>query len=339
MSHFTSPAKDIPAMKSALPGSLGGVVLVILLVLLLAGLTAWRRAGPENLTDWRDERLAVFQAWQAVGPAREIWDHPDAPVLVTVPAGNSLQGAPETEAERFPEESPQRAVTIRHPFALGKYPVTRGEYARFVEDSGYRSQTICRGYAGETELLPRWHFSWRRPGFDQTNRDPAVCISWYDAKAYVDWLSRRTGHAYRLPTGEEWEYAARAGTGTARWWGDDPAAGCDAANGAALSAKDRFTDWEVANCRDGALFTAPVGSYRPNGFGLYDMLGNVWQWVEDCAADGPAGSEAAGQACPRRTMRGGSWHSHPRYVRSAVRRVDGAESGYAAYGFRVVRDP
>ena len=131
MSHFTSPAKDIPAMKSALPGSLGGVVLVILLVLLLAGLTAWRRAGPENLTDWRDERLAVFQAWQAVGPAREIWDHPDAPVLVTVPAGNSLQGAPETEAERFPEESPQRAVTIEYGIqvhdAAGSWTLGEGE--------------------------------------------------------------------------------------------------------------------------------------------------------------------------------------------------------------------
>lgn len=336
MTHCTSLAKDIRTMRCALPGSLGAVAL---LILLLAGLTAWRRAEPEDLTGWRDERLAAFQGWQAAGPAREIWDHPDAPVLVTVPAGSYLQGAPETEAERFPEESPQRTVSIRHPFALGKYPVTRGEYARFVEDSGYRSRTICRGYTGETELLPRWHFSWRRPGFDQTDRDPAVCISWHDAQAYVDWLSRRTGHAYRLPTGEEWEYAARAGTRTARWWGDDPATGCDAANGADLSAKDRFTDWEVANCRDGALFTAPVGSYRPNGFGLYDMLGNVWQWVEDCAADGSADSEEAGRNCPRRTMRGGSWHSHPRYVRSAVRRVDGAESGYAAYGFRVVREP
>ena len=336
MTHCTSLAKDIRTMRCALPGSLGAVAV---LILLLTGLTAWRRAEPVDLTGWRAERLAAFQVWQAGGAARETWDHPDAPVLVTVPAGSFLQGSPETEAERFPGEAIQRPATIRYAFALGKYTVTRGEYARFVEDSGYRSQTICRGYTGETELLPRWHFSWRRPGFDQTDRDPAVCIGWYDAKAYVDWLSRRTGHTYRLPTEEEWEYAARAGTRTARWWGDDPAAGCDAANGADLSAKDRFTDWEVANCRDGALFTAPVGSYRPNGFGLYDMLGNVWQWVEDCAADGSAGSEEPGQTCPRRLMRGGSWHSHPRYVRSAVRRVDGAESGYAAYGFRVVRDP
>jgi formylglycine-generating enzyme required for sulfatase activity len=168
----------------------------------------------------------------------------------------------------------------------------------------------------------------------QTNNDPAVCVSWYDAKAYVDWLSRRTGKSYRLLTETEWEYTARAGTRTARWWGDDPAKGCDAANVADLSAKDRFTDWEVANCRDGALFTSPVGSYRANGFGLYDMLGNVWQWVEDCAPDGR--SEAT---CSQRTMRGGSWHSNPRYVRSAVRRVDAAESGYAAYGIRVARDP
>jgi formylglycine-generating enzyme required for sulfatase activity len=324
-----APARGIPAMPVTLPGSVGAVVV---LILVLAALAGWRRAEPEDLTGWRAERLAAFQVWQAANPAREIWDHPDAPVLVTLPPGSFLQGSPESEQERFPDEPLQRPVSIRHPVAIGKYPVTRGEYARFIQDSGYKPRTICRGYAGETELLPRWHFSWRRPGFEQTNRDPAVCISWYDAKAYVDWLSRRTGKPYRLPTEAEWEYAARAGTRTARWWGDDPAKGCDAANEADLSAKDRFTDWEVANCRDGALFTAPVGSYRPNGFGLYDMLGNVWQWVEDCAADG-------GGTCPQRVMRGGSWHSNPRYVRSAVRRIDGAEIGYAAYGIRVARDP
>lgn len=335
MTPCNSPARDRRTMRSALPGSVGAV---IVLALLLTGLTAWRRTGTEDLSGWRAERLAAFQAWQVGSSAREIWDHPDAPLLVTVPAGSYLQGSPKTEAERFPGEAPQRPATIRHPFALGKYTVTRGEYARFVEDSGYRSRTVCRGYAGETELLPRWHFSWRRPGFDQTNAHPAVCISWHDAKAYVDWLSRRTGHAYRLPTDAEWEYAARAGTVTARWWGDDPAAGCGAANGADLTAKDRFTDWEVAACRDGALFTAPVGSYRPNGFGLYDMLGNVWQWVEDCAADRSAASGEAGETCPRRRMRGGSWHSHPRYLRSAVQRENEAEIGFAAYGFRVVRD-
>ncbi|PWC91523.1 hypothetical protein TSH100_00505 [Azospirillum sp. TSH100] len=259
-------------------------------------------------------------------------------MLVTIPAGTYLQGSPSTERERFPDEPEQRPAAIPQPIAVGRYPVTRGEYARFIEDSGYRPRTVCRGYAGETELLPRWHFSWRRPGFGQTNDDPAVCVSWYDASAYVDWLSRRTGEHYRLLTETEWEYAARAGSRTARWWGDDPAKGCDAANGADLTAKDRFTDWEVANCRDGALFTSPVGSYHANAFGLYDMLGNVWQWVEDCAEDSQAEDKSGGR-CSRRMMRGGAWHSNPRYVRSAVRRADAAESGYAAYGLRVARDP
>ncbi|MCP1614786.1 formylglycine-generating enzyme required for sulfatase activity [Azospirillum lipoferum] len=331
MIRTRTPARDIHAMTVTLPGSVGAVVV---LILVLAALAGWRRAEPEDLTGWRRERLVDFHVWQGRSTARETWDHPDAPVLVTIPAGSYLQGSPATETERFPDEPPQRPVSIPQPIAVGKYPVTRGEYARFIEDSGYRPQTVCRGYAGETELLPRWHFSWRRPGFEQTNEDPAVCVSWYDAKAYVDWLSRRTGKTYRLLTGAEWEYAARAGTRTARWWGDDPARGCDAANGADLTAKDRFTDWEVANCRDGALFTSPVGSYHANAFGLYDMLGNVWQWVEDCAPD-----SQAGETCSGRVMRGGSWHSNPRYVRSAVRRVDAAESGYAAYGIRVAREP
>lgn len=324
-------ARDTPAMTVTLPGSVGAVVA---LILMLTALAAWRRVEPDDLTGWRAERLAAYHVWQAGSPAHELWDHPDAPVLVTIPAGSYLQGSPATETERFPDEPLPTPASIQHPIAVGKYPVTRGEYASFIRDSGYRPRTVCRGYAGETELLPRWHFSWRRPGFAQTNNDPAVCASWYDAKAYVDWLSRRTGKRYRLLTETEWEYAARAGTRTARWWGDDPARGCDAANVADLTARDRFTDWEVANCRDGALFTSPVGSYRANGFGLYDMLGNVWQWVEDCAPDGRSAA-----ACSQRTMRGGSWHSNPRYVRSAVRRVDAAESGYAAYGIRVARDP
>ncbi|WP_109108258.1 formylglycine-generating enzyme family protein [Azospirillum sp. TSO35-2] len=357
-------------MKPALPRSLS---VVVALTVALGGVAAWRRAEPVDLTGWRAARLAVFQAWQeqpgspdpaghrappaAPGPAvhpvsglplretvREIWDHPDAPVLVVVPAGDYVQGSPDGEAGHFPEESPQRRVTVRQPLAVGKYPVTRGEYARFIEDSGYTPKTACYGYAGETELRKRWRFSWRQPGFDQTNQDPAVCVGWYDAQAYVAWLGRRTGQGYRLLSEAEWEYAARAGTRSARWWGEAAEAGCDAANGADLTAKDRFTDWEVANCRDNALFTAPVGSYRPNGFGLYDMLGNVWQWVEDCAGDGYPADAAASAAprltgdCTRRMMRGGSWHSNPRFVRSAVRRADRADTGYAAYGIRVARE-
>ncbi|MBP2302850.1 formylglycine-generating enzyme family protein [Azospirillum picis] len=333
-------------MNPARPRSLG---VLIALVILLAGVAAWRRIEPVDLSGWRAERLATFKSWQTLPvsadgpPALEIWDHPDAPVLVVVPAGQFVRGSPPTEEGHFPEESPQRTVSIPRPLAIGRYPVTRAEYGRFIEDSGYQPKTRCYGYAGETELKKRWHFSWHDPGFGQTDRDPAVCIGWYDAKAYAAWLSSRTGERYRLPTEAEWEYAARAGTSSARWWGERASDGCDAANVADLTAKDRFTDWQVAPCRDGALFTAPVGSYRPNAFGLYDMLGNVWQWVEDCAADGYGDAPADGSPnlagnCRRRMMRGGSWHSNPRYARSASRRAEDAEIGYAAYGIRVVRE-
>ncbi len=351
------------AMKRLLPASLGCVVAI---VLILGGAAALRRERAADPAGWRAERLIAFRRWQsdpsrqgiavaavsapsqafghAAGmPPAEVWDAPEAPLLVVVPPGEFLLGSPEEEEGRFPDESPRRRIVLRDPVAVGKYPVTRGEYARFVADAGYAARTECQGYAGETELQRKWRFSWRDPGFPQTDREPAVCIGWNDAKAYVAWLSARTGRRYRLPSEAEWEYAARGGTVTARWWGEGADDGCDAANGADLTAKDRFTDWTVANCRDGYRFTAPVGAFRPNGFGLYDTLGNVWQWVEDCFNDGyddepPDGAPRLTGDCRRRMMRGGAWHSHPRYLRSASRRSGLAGVGVAAYGFRVARD-
>jgi formylglycine-generating enzyme required for sulfatase activity len=196
--------------------------------------------------------------------------------------------------------------------------------------------------------------SWRDPGFDQTSdRYPAVCVSWNDAKAFIRWLSRKTGKTYRLPTEAEWEYAARAGTRTARYWGDDPNQACVHENVAdrstyetGFSRQSRKT-WSRPSgrrhdCDDGRYLIAPVGSYRANGFGLYDMLGNVWEWTEDCGNASYTGAPADGSAwltgdCSRRVLRGSSWTSEPRYARSANRARDPSDYRSTGIGFRLAR--
>jgi formylglycine-generating enzyme len=160
-------------------------------------------------------------------------------------------------------------------------------------------------------------------------------VSYDDAQRYVQWLSRKTGKSYRLPTEAEWEYAARAGTTTARFWGDGRDQACNFANVADLTLAEAL-NWNKGNknivfqCRDGYVYTAPVGSFRPNGFGLYDMLGNVYQWTEDCYQESYIGAPTDGSAvtsgeCKFRVLRGGSWTGYPRFLRSAHRK-----RGYAA---------
>ena len=167
-------------------------------------------------------------------------------------------------------------------------------------------------------------------------------VSWNDAQEYVRWLSRETGKSYRLPSEAEWEYAARGGTSTSRYWGDSSSSQCGHANGADAATKRVYLDWTVAACDDGAVRTALVGSYSANGFGLFDVLGNVWEWTEDCWNGSYRGAPADGAPwygsdCSRRVMRGGSWTVTPRHLRSAarLRLTTGVRATYA--GFRVAR--
>ncbi|MBL8253728.1 MAG: SUMF1/EgtB/PvdO family nonheme iron enzyme, partial [Candidatus Competibacter sp.] len=190
--------------------------------------------------------------------------------------------------------------------------------------------------------------NWRNPGFPQTDAHPVVCVSWNDAVVYAEWLSRRTGQTYRLPTEAEWEYAARAGSAASRFWGDDPNAGCDFANAADQALKRRYPDyrWTTVTCDDGTIYTALAGRFKRNAFGLSDMLGNVWEWVRDCyadtlrsvPADGTSWEGASGEFCARRVVRGGGWSGGPEGVRSAFR--DGFAPGSAGglLGFRLARD-
>ena len=258
------------------------------------------------------------------------------PQMVVLPAGTFGMGCVSGRGCDG-DEKPVREVTIPAPFAIGVYEVTRGQFGRFVDETGYLAGESCLTYEdGEGES--RAGRGWRDPGFRQTDAHPAVCVSWEDARAYVEWLSRETGGSYRLPSESEWEYAARAGTTTARHWGESASAQCRHANGA-----DASTDFGWAtDCDDGHSRTAPAGSFASNGFGLYDALGNVWEWTADCWNDGYAGAPTDGRAretgdCMRRVLRGGSWSDFPWYLRSANRFRVTTGFRSSSDGFRVAR--
>ena len=169
-----------------------------------------------------------------------------------------------------------------------------------------------------------------------------VCVSWDDAKAYVRWLSGKTRHEYRLLSEAEWEYVARAGTTTARYWGESKSGQCRYANGADRQAKRRKPTRTTVYCDDVYYQTSPVGTYEANGFGLHDVLGNVWEWTEDCWNESYEGAPSDGSAwesgnCDRRVLRGGSWNSKPRILRSANRNWVATGSRNDSDGFRVAR--
>ena len=217
-------------------------------------------------------------------------------------------GSPSSEEGRYDDEGPVHRVTISEAFAVGVYEVTRGEFGRFAAATGHKSGDSCRVWDGE--WTNEEGKGWRDPGFVQTERHPVVCVSWKDVQAYVKWLSGETGEEYRLLSESEWEYVARGGTSTARYWGGTESGQCRNANGA-----DRQTDYSWAvTCDDGYEWTAPVGSYRANGYGLYDVLGNVLEWTEDCWNESYDGAPSDGRAwesgeCGRRVVRGGSWYN------------------------------
>ena len=279
-------------------------------------------------------------------------DCADCPVMVRLAPGTFTMGSSEAETRRegakdeaVADERPQRAITIKQAFALAQSAVTRGEFAAFVRESGHDPRG-CVVYAGGT-----WSFnperSWRNPGYAQTDQHPVVCVSFEDAQRYVQWLSRKSGQTYRLPSEAEWEYAARAGTATARFWSDARERACDFANVGDVTAAEAFK-WNKGNaeqvfqCSDGHAHTAPVGSFRANAFGLNDMLGNVFQWTDDCYHPNYDGAPSDGSArtaseCKFRVLRGGSWVNNPWVVRAAIRFKSAPDSRYDSGGFRVSR--
>src|SRR3984893_11529107 len=272
------------------------------------------------------------------------------PEMVMLKQGKFTMGAPAGEEARanLPNQFrglsvPQHLIKIQHEFAIGKFDVTRDEYAQFVAETNRPDPDSCttnNPSGGFMDTKGNWH----SPGFPQTGRDPVVCVNWDDAQAYVAWLSAKTGHVYRLPTEAEREYAARAGTTTARYGSDNPAEFCRYSNVGDLDYSEQHPgDSEVNRaCRDGYAFTSPVGSFPPNQFGLYDMLGNVMDWTEDCWNANYSGAPTDGTAwqfgdCGRRVVRGGSWDASLSVVRSASRRGIPTFIRNTTFGFRVAR--
>lgn len=272
--------------------------------------------------------------------AREFQECTDCPAMVGIPAGRFAMGSPASEPGRFDSEGPQHYVTVRA-FALGEYDVTSEQFLTFLRETGYQPKPC-------NKIL---NMVWRSPGSGlayppeeiEPRYWPAVCIDWHDADVYIAWLNKKAAAAhpelarksgpYRLPSEAEWEYAARAGTTTARWWGADIGTGNANCNGCG-------SRW------DNSLLT-DVNAFTPNAFGLYGMLGNVWQWTADCWHKSYAGAPANGRAwteanCTKHVIRGGGWDNTPIFVRSAARSgaaADGGEFDYSSYaGFRVARD-
>ena len=249
------------------------------------------------------------------------------PEMVEIPGGKFMMGSDDSEKDATSDEKPKHEVEVAA-FKLGKYEVTKGQYAAFVKATGHPSGAGC---------------DWNKPGFEQDDKHPVVCISLTDALTYIAWLNEKTQQHFRLPTEVEWEYAARGGTQTTRFWGDNPDEACRYANVYDQTAKAKLQySWPEHQCTDSYVYTAPVGSFQPNGFKLNDMLGNAWEWIcskyEEKYAGGEKDCLSKDDATSRRAVRGGSWDGEPRYVRSADRAGGGPARMYYGMGFRLAQD-
>jgi len=269
------------------------------------------------------------------------------PEMVVIPAGSFRMGDIQGGGDK--DEKPVHEVHIKS-FAMGRYEVTVDQFRQFVLATDYVTDAEkneggkngCYYYDNSNR---GWHerISWRYPTFSQTDNDPVACISWNDAKSYIKWLNQKTGFTYRLATEAEWEYVARAGTRTKYSFGNNESDLCRYGNVVDLKAKEKFTNWKIVHCSDGYLFTSPVGKFLPNEFGVYDMYGNVWEWVEDCWHDSYTGAPGNGGAktidCTNynKVMRGGSWLTYQRNIRSANRDEGSADDRWIIVGFRVSR--
>jgi formylglycine-generating enzyme required for sulfatase activity len=277
-------------------------------------------------------------------PGTSFRDCADCPEMVVLPAGTFRMG--DETAQAMPDEQPAHDVTLPR-FAIGRTEVTRAQYRQFAAETGKGASGTC---TSDPDRDGRWQESlglnWEDSGFPSGEDHPVTCLNWADANAYVEWLAAKTGKPYRLVSEAEWEYAARAGTTTEYPWGDTPEGMCGHANGPDDTVFGQFPGWSRAKgaaCNDGQAFTAPAASYAANGFGVYDMPGNVWEWTADCyeadyAGQPRDGSADTGEGCTSRVLRGGSWVYGIGDLRSARRNaLPRPWQRGADIGFRVAR--
>jgi sulfatase modifying factor 1 len=266
--------------------------------------------------------------------------------LVKISAGEFVMGSPTNEPGRRDDE-PQRRVRLTRDFELGCHEVTRGQFRRFVEASGYKTEAERGpggyGYDAATKQLSGRDkkYSWRETGFEQTDDHPVVNVSWNDAGAFCRWLSELEKQVYRLPTEAEWECACRGGTTTTFANGNDREQLSRIGNTVDAAAHEVFPGRVAIAARDGFVFTAPVGSFRPNDWGLYDMHGNVWEWTADWFGK-PAADPQVDPTGPERgrdkVIRGGDWYHDWSFARSAQRSPIYPTLCRRHAGFRVVRE-
>ncbi len=294
--------------------------------------------------------------------------------FVTLPAGTFAMGSdepvaslaaayPGLERSRFEglsDEAPVHPVRITKPFEMSRHEITVGQFRAFLQRSGHVPESIADGTGGYgynagydratsargdafEGRLPK--YSWQNPGFAQGDDHPVVNVTWNDAVAMARWLSQQEGRTYRLPTEAEWEYACRAG-GTGRYQhGDDPAGLIGVGNTFDADSAVNWPDWRdrALKGRDGYAFTAPVGAFAPNAFGLFDMHGNVWEWVSDWHGDtyyaqSPVDDPTGPAEGDVKVRRGGSWHSWSLYTRCAFRNWNTVQTRYTLVGIRLVRE-
>jgi formylglycine-generating enzyme required for sulfatase activity len=246
------------------------------------------------------------------------------------------------------DEKPRHSVRITRSFDLATTEVTLGQFRRFVEATGYPTDAERDGKGGRGwnesaarfEVAPK--YTWRDPGFSQTDEHPVTNVSWNDAVAFCEWLSKEEATNYRLPTEAEWEYACRAGTTTRYSSGADPESLAGVGNVADGTARAKFPNWTTIAAHDRHVFTSPVGSFPANAWGLHDMHGNVGEWCQDGYDDrfyqrSPGDDPAGPSSSSSRVYRGGSWADEPRYARSARRLGVKPDYRYNDLGFRVAR--
>jgi len=246
--------------------------------------------------------------------------------FVWVPGGCFLMGSPQSEKNRAEDEGPVHEVCVDG-FWMSRTEITNGQFRKF------QTEHNSRNYSGHSL---------------NGDSQPAVFVTWLDANNFAQWLMGQNGgqYTFRLPTEAEWEYACRAGSEASRYWGEDTFKTCAYENIADLTAQKQFGIQPATDCDDGYAATAPVGSFQPNKFGLYDMLGNVWEWCSDVYSldsyvrhdrkNPQFSDESVGQS---RVIRGGFWHGGPAATRCAIRGSGMPEGMSDDLGFRLIREP